>query len=124
MARFHFGQIVNVSIHIGKKAKVRPVVLIDADGDHEIDGEILAIVISSRLSRPCPSYHVKVHNSTNKDPHTGLSKPSWAKCNICRHVDVTLVKDTVGYMPDDLLDKIVAAFDRIDALGDKFPDWQ
>jgi mRNA-degrading endonuclease toxin of MazEF toxin-antitoxin module len=125
MARFHFGQIVSASIHDGARSrKIRPVVIIDSDGDYEIEGEILVIIISSTPSRRPPSYHIKLHDGTKTYASTGLTKPSWAKCNVYRYVPIIHIRNTVGYMPDDLLDKIVTTFDRLFAMGDRFHDWQ
>ena len=63
MPRFHFGQIVNVPATISGKHKVRPAVIIDADGYYSADDVILVVFIFSEPSRPIPYYHVKVHDS-------------------------------------------------------------
>jgi hypothetical protein len=84
-SRFYVGQIVAASVHDGiKSTKVRPVIIIDEIRDSDADDEIMVIYISTNEQRPCPPYHIKVHGSNEKDPVTGLSAPSWAKCNLPR----------------------------------------
>ena len=73
--------------------KVRPVVIIDNDDDYEVSGELLVIFISTKCSSPCPYYHIKIHDSDKFDAGTGLSKPSWAKCNIYRHLKLARIKN-------------------------------
>jgi hypothetical protein len=82
MARYRYGQIAMAWVYDGSRyTKLRPVLIIDEDYDYRVSGQILVIAISSSPSKPCPYYHIKVHESTKKDPETGLSMPSWAKCN-------------------------------------------
>ena len=84
-SRFYVGQIVAASVHDGiKSTKVRPVIIIDEIRDSDADDEIMVIYISTNEQCPCPPYHIKVHGSNKKDPVTGLSAPSWAKCNLPR----------------------------------------
>jgi uncharacterized protein YifN (PemK superfamily) len=81
------------------------------------------VPISTRRQSPCPHYHIQVHNRKKKDSYTGLHEPSWAKCNLAEEIDVKRLRSTWGHMPDDLLEKIVEAFDRI--FDDPtFDDWQ
>jgi uncharacterized protein YifN (PemK superfamily) len=122
-SRFYAGQIVAASVNDGiKSTKVRPVVIIDDVTDCGDDDEIMVVFISSNEQVPCPAYHVKVHGSNTKNPVTGLSVPSWAKCNLPRYVPVSRIKNTIGKMPDVLLRKIVETFDALMA-DDAFDDW-
>jgi mRNA-degrading endonuclease toxin of MazEF toxin-antitoxin module len=114
MTRFYFGQIVNASFHDGHRStKVRPVVIIDRDADYRIAAELLIVPISSTPTWPRPDCHIKVHDSTKRDPLTGLSRPSWAKCDWHARIQIARIRSSCGHMPDDLLDQIVDAFDRL-----------
>jgi hypothetical protein len=124
MARFYFGQVVNASISDGTgKTKVRPAVIISEDDDYEIEGEIQVVAITKDHQTPCPDYHIQVHNSTRRDPLTGLYYPCWAKCNWAPWLEIRRIKSTCGHMPDDLLTKIVDTYDRLLADED-FTDWE
>jgi uncharacterized protein YifN (PemK superfamily) len=123
MEYYRFGQIVYAPIHDGGRSlKVRPVVIIDDEPDFA--DEIMVIAISTKCQSPCPYYHIKVHHGTTRDIYTGLSQPSWAKCNFVRFPKVSRVRYAIGDMPDDLLEKILKAHDRIAAMGNRFLDWQ
>lgn len=123
-SRFYVGQIVAASVPDGiSSTKVRPVVIIDNVRDPDDNDEILVVFISTSEQKPCPFYHVKVHESTKRDPITGLSAPSWAKCNLPRYVRAARIKHTIGIMPDAILKKIVETFDKL-MDDDAFDDWQ
>ena len=89
------------------------------DNQIDRDGDVMVIAISTKCQSPCPSYHIKVHSSNKRDGYTGLSEPSWAKCNFVRFPKVSRIKP-MGDMPDDLLDRILKAHDRIADMGPGF----
>jgi hypothetical protein len=123
MADYRVGQIVYAPIHDGKRSiKVRPVVIIDNEVDFA--DEIMVIAISTKCQRPCPYYHIKVHDGNGIDVDTGLTEASWAKCNFVRYPKVARIKDHIGDMPDVLLERILRVYDRIANIGDVFNDWQ
>jgi uncharacterized protein YifN (PemK superfamily) len=123
MIRYRLGEIVYAPIHDGKnRTKVRPVVIIENEPDD--DGKIMVIAISTKCRLPCPYYHIQVHHSTKKDRETGLSKPSWAKCNFVRFPKISYITDRLGDVPIKLLEQILKAHDHIADMGDGFRDWQ
>jgi mRNA-degrading endonuclease toxin of MazEF toxin-antitoxin module len=124
MSRFYFGQIVGAYIDDGKgKTNERPVVIISDDDDYLITGDILVVPISKRPQIPCPYYHFQVHDRHEKDPHTGLYYPCWAKCNWARWLDIRRITATWGYLPDEFVKPIADIYDRI-YRDDAFNDWQ
>ena len=124
MGRFYFGQIVLASISDGRgKTKDRPVLIIDRDFDNRTSETILVVCISTTPDKPIPYYHIQVHKNNKRDSHTGLSRPSWAKCNFAMWLPVKRLKSTCGHMPDDVAEQIEKMFTRL-LDDDNFHDWQ
>jgi uncharacterized protein YifN (PemK superfamily) len=123
MIHYRLGQIVYAPIHDGKNSiKVRPVVINDNEPDE--DDEIMVVAISTRRQSPCPYYYIQVHNDNKRDIDTGLSQPSWAKCNFVRFPKLSRNRYVAGDMPVKLLERILNVHDRIANMGDRFRDWQ
>jgi mRNA-degrading endonuclease toxin of MazEF toxin-antitoxin module len=97
-------------------------VIISAGDDYQVTGEMLVIPITKRSDQPCPYYHVLVHDSTAKNPDTGLYFPCWAKCNWARWIDVRRIRSAWGHLPDDVLKTIADTFDALYA-DETFDDW-
>ena len=124
MGRFYFGQIVEAYMDDGRgKTKLRPSLILSDDRECDAGGPISVVMISKSPTLPCPAYHIKVHETTTRDPLTGLHYPCWAKCNIVRDIELRRILRSWGHMPDHLLDLIVVAYDKIDDDPD-FDDWQ
>jgi mRNA-degrading endonuclease toxin of MazEF toxin-antitoxin module len=124
MGRYRFGQIIGAFVSDGKgNTKDRPVVIISDDDEVFHTGEILVIPITKSQSTPCPNYHIQVHTDNIRDPYTGLHYPCWAKCDWARWIESTKVTGHWGYLPDELLTRIVTTYDALyDDL--EFEDWQ
>jgi hypothetical protein len=78
--------------------------------------------ISTKIETPCPSYHVLVHNSSKRDANTGLYSPCVVKYNWAAEIEQSDVIRSLGYIPSELMERIVAAYDALydDPL---FDDW-
>ena len=123
MGRFQFGQIIEAYIHDGTgRTKERPVLIISSDEDNDRGQDLLVIAITKNIEDPSPSFHIVVHRDWKRDPVTGLTAPCVAKCNWVRDVRQDRVIRSLGYMHEDLLERIVDAFDRIQA-DKNFKDW-
>lgn len=116
MGRCQFGQIVEAYIQDGAgRTKERPTLIVSSDQDNDQGLDLLVIAITKNIENPCPDFHVLVHGDWTKDPRTGLSAPCVAKCNWVREVRQDKVIQSLGYMPEDLLEVIVEEFDKIQA---------
>jgi mRNA-degrading endonuclease toxin of MazEF toxin-antitoxin module len=122
VGRFRFGQIIEAYISDGRRTKERPVLIISRDEENDEGKDLLVIAITKNIEEPRPDYHVIVHRDWKRDPVTGLTAPCVAKCNWATDVKQDNVIRSLGRMPQDLLDAIVEAFERIQADGD-FDDW-
>ncbi len=124
MGRYYFGQIVEVYFNDGcGKTKERPAVILSSDEQCDAGDSLLFLMISKSPTEPCPFYHIKVHNSTSRNPVTGLYYPCWAKCNIVREMEQRRIIKPWGHMPDELFDSILEIYDRLFS-DDNFRDWQ
>ena len=124
MGRFYFGQIVATWFDDGcGNTKPRPSVILSDDQDCNEGGSILVVMISKSPTKPCPHYHIQVHDGYTKDTASGLYYPCWAKCNIAREMESRRIEGSWGNMPDPLLEQIVIAFDKLFDDSD-FKDWQ
>ncbi len=124
MGRYYFGQIVYAYIDDSKgSTKSRPSLIISSDEECNSGSDLLVLAITKRMEEPCPPYHFKVHDRHVRDPLTGLDFPCVVKCNWVREIKPRRIERRVGNMPDELLQRIVEAFDRLQADAD-FDDWQ
>jgi mRNA-degrading endonuclease toxin of MazEF toxin-antitoxin module len=124
MGRFYHGLIAQVWVMNGKgETKERPAVIIERDENCQAGGPYLAIAITKSIEDPMPDYHFVVHDGHYKHPITGLIYPCVAKCNWAREIEERRVISSLGTMPDDLLEKICQAYDRL-CDDDEFDDWQ
>jgi mRNA-degrading endonuclease toxin of MazEF toxin-antitoxin module len=123
VGRFQFGQIIEAYIDDGLgQTKARPAVIISNDVENDAGEPLLLIAITRNIEDPCPAHHVFVHRGTKRDRRTGLRDPCVAKCNWVRQVPQSRVIRSLGYLPDDVLEAIVAQFDRIQS-DENFTDW-
>lgn len=122
MGRFRFGQIVEAYISEGGRTKARPALIISSDEDNDDRDDLLVVAITRCIEHPLPEYHVIVQQDQKRDPVTGLSAPCVAKCNWVTEVKQSKVIRSLGRMPQNLLESIVKAYDRIQA-DDGFNDW-
>jgi mRNA-degrading endonuclease toxin of MazEF toxin-antitoxin module len=123
MARYHFGQILLAYVRDGQgHTKEHPVVIIDTDEGCASGDPLQVVVISTKITEDHPHYHIKVHDNHKINPRTGLYQPCVAKCNWCQEIESRRIINSLGSMPDDLLDAII---DKINELLDdeKFDDW-
>jgi hypothetical protein len=121
---YRHGQIVLVWMKDNAgKIKERPALIISRDDECESDDVLYFIAISTSIEHPLPDYHFVVHESYHPDKYTGLSRPSVAKCNWPREINRNRIIKSMGYMPDNLLEVILARFDELQADPD-FDDWQ
>lgn len=124
MARYYHGLIVWAVIDDGNgNTETRPSVILDFDGNDVPSPRIFVIPITRSEENPIPYYHVKVHDTHDQDPYTGLYYPSFAKCNWARWIPQSLIRGRCGDMPDNLFEKIADAYDKI-YEDQNFNDWQ
>jgi mRNA-degrading endonuclease toxin of MazEF toxin-antitoxin module len=123
VGRFRFGQIVEAFVSDGTgRTKERPALIISNDDQNDQGEDLLVIAITKKIEDPKPDHHVIVHRDRKRDPVTGLTAPCVAMCNWVREVKPDKVIRSLGRMPQDLLEVIVEAFDKIQADPD-FDDW-
>lgn len=123
MGRYYFGQIVEASIHDGKRStKPRPVVILDDDPELNSGEPILVVPITHSSSHIIPHYHIKVHDSSKTDAVTKLTGDCWAKCNWAMEIDPKRIQRSWGHMPDDLLELIIEKYKELRSDPD-FDDW-
>ena len=124
MGRFYHGMIVEVWVDDGNgRTKERPAVIIERDESCDRGGPFLAVAITKSFDLPLPYYHIKVHDSNNRHPVTGLRFPCVAKCNWPRYLEERRIIRKLGDMPAAILFAICEAFDRIQD-DPSFDDWQ
>lgn len=123
MGRFSFGQIVLVYFSDGRgRTKERPCVVISSNNSNDSGEPLQVVAITGIFDDPPPSHHVLLPWKPDGSGPTGLNKPCVAKCNWLREVDQHKVIKSVGYLPTDLVDRIVTEFDRI-YEDESFTDW-
>jgi mRNA-degrading endonuclease toxin of MazEF toxin-antitoxin module len=123
VGRFRFGQIIEAYIQDGTgRTKERPAVIISGEEENDQGLDLLVVAITKNIEDPRPDHHIVVHRSWKRDPVTGLTAPCVAKCNWAREVEQDKVIRSLGRMPQDLLEAIVEAFDKIQA-DENFDDW-
>ena len=123
MARFYFGQILLAYVRDGEgHTKEHPVIIIDSDEGCASGAPIQVVVISTKVKDPCPHFHLRVHDTSEFDPRTGLYEPCVVKCNWCQEVEHRRIIKPMGSIPDDMLDLII---NKINELldDDNFTDW-
>jgi mRNA-degrading endonuclease toxin of MazEF toxin-antitoxin module len=123
MARYHFGQILLAYVKDGQgHTKEHPVIVIDTDEACASGEPLQVVVISTKIEKNCPHYHIKVHDSNRINQKTGLYEPCVAKCNWCQEIEYRRIINPMGSLPDALLDPII---EKINELldDDDFINW-
>jgi len=124
VGRYQFGQIVLAYLSDGKgRTKERPVVIISPDDECNLGEPLQVVAITKGIEDPCPPYHFVVHTSNFLDPRTGLNAPCVAKCNWVREIDQSRVVRFLGYLNDELMEKILETVNTL-CDDEDFDNWQ
>jgi len=124
VGRFRFGQIVIAYLQDGTgRTKERPVIIISPDDECDRGDRLQVVAITKSIETPCPPYHFVLHSSNTRDNRTGLNAPCVAKCNWVREIDQSKVIRVLGFVNDDLSERILDAVIKL-YEHDSFTDWQ
>jgi mRNA-degrading endonuclease toxin of MazEF toxin-antitoxin module len=123
VGRFSFGQIILAYFSDGKgRTKERPCVIISSNTSNDSGEPLQVVAITGVFDEPPPSHHVPLPWTRDGSGPTGLNKPCVAKCNWLREVDQHKVIKSVGYLPAEMVDRIVVEFDRL-YEDESFTEW-
>ncbi|MHC5539665.1 type II toxin-antitoxin system PemK/MazF family toxin [Singulisphaera rosea] len=116
------GSIVLVPVPDGHgNVKNRPVVVIQVPVEYEYDKPLLAVAVSTQVTRPIPDHHVKLPWQLPRHPVTGLNRDNVAKCDWIVNVHRSKIIQEMGETPPRQLVAIVEAVRRVvgnSMLGD------
>jgi mRNA-degrading endonuclease toxin of MazEF toxin-antitoxin module len=122
VGRFRFGQIIEVIVSDGRRAKHRPALIISSDADNDRGEDLLVVAITTKIETPCPPHHIVIVSETAPNPRSGLSVPCVAKCNWARDIKQDKVIRSLGFLDNDLLRAVVEQYDGLQ-LDNDFKNW-